>query len=118
MRDEGHTRFKAGNYAGAKSAWQKAKKMPDAAKCTDLDALIAKAQAKILPSKPKKPSPEKPATKPTAVKSKPVTKPRITATIASPVAHRKKSGLTMVPVEGDTYTMGGTGSNECPMRCR
>jgi sulfatase modifying factor 1 len=92
IRTLGQEKYDAGDYPGAKSTWETAKKMGDAAKCTDLDALIAKAKKKIPVPKPK------PSTKQTP--ADPVT------TIPSPATHGKKSGLTMIPVEGGTYTMG------------
>jgi formylglycine-generating enzyme required for sulfatase activity len=178
LRTLGQTKFDNGDYAGAKSTWTKAKNMGDAAKCSDLDALIAKAKKKIPPPSPK-PSPPNDDGKaardaaddtawkyaqgnlagcsryladypngrhatearqcewdysdadndgilnkddkcpqqkgsladkgcpPPAPKPAPVTVPTFNSNpIASPVQHGKKSGLTMIPVEGGSYTMG------------
>jgi sulfatase modifying factor 1 len=112
IRTLGQQKYDAGDYTGAKSTWETAKKMGDAAKCTDLDALIAKAKKKIPPPKLKQSA--KPKTnKPKQTSTNPVT------TIPSPVTHGKKSGLTMIPVAGGTFTMGSPdnelnrNNNEC-----
>jgi formylglycine-generating enzyme required for sulfatase activity len=52
IRTLGQQKYDAGDYAGAKSTWETAKKMGDAAKCADLDALIANAKKKIKPNPP------------------------------------------------------------------
>jgi formylglycine-generating enzyme required for sulfatase activity len=54
IRTLGQQKYDAGDYAGAKSIWETAKKMGDAAKCTDLKDLIAKAKKKIKPDPPQK----------------------------------------------------------------
>jgi formylglycine-generating enzyme len=115
IRDLGQQKYNAGDYTGAKSTWETAKKMTDAAKCTDLDALITKAKQKI-PSPPKpRPKVKKKTQAPTAASKK-------DNSIPSPVTHGKKSGLTMVPVEGGTFTMGSPENeadrdkNECQHR--
>jgi sulfatase modifying factor 1 len=115
IRTLGQQKYDAGDYAGAKSTWETAKKMGDAAKCADLDALIAKAKKKIPPPKPKQSNKPKTSSteKPKQTSANPVT------TIPSPVTHGKKSGLTMIPVAGGTYTMGSPsnevnrGNDEC-----
>jgi sulfatase modifying factor 1 len=107
IRTLGQQKYDAGDYTGAKSTWETAQKMGDAAKCTDLDALIAKAKKKIPPPKPKPTAKPKTSSteKPKQTSANPVT------SISSPVTHGKKSGLTMIPVTGGTYTMGSP-SNE------
>jgi formylglycine-generating enzyme required for sulfatase activity len=177
IRDLGQQKYNAGDYRGAKSTWETAKKMTDAAKCTDLDALITKAKQKIPsppPPKSKKNTPPKPKVSATSeaeeqawkyaqgtslgcqryLKDYPEGKyvkearqcekdysdddgdgiinkndacpsekgaatdsgcppPKPASSTAnngkitpSPVTHGKKSGLTMVPVEGGAFTMG------------
>jgi formylglycine-generating enzyme required for sulfatase activity len=193
IRTLGQQKYDAGDYAGAKSTWETAKKMGDNAKCPDLKDLIAKAKKKIKPDPPpNNPTQNKAAEAAAKQKaaddwakkqadelawkylqgtllgcrryladypqglyvtearqcekdysdsdgdgilnkedacpnekgasvdkgcpppSKPVVvQPSATTDrpIPSPVAHGKKSGLTMIPIAGGTYTMGSP-SNE------
>jgi sulfatase modifying factor 1 len=189
IRTLGQQKYDAKDYAGAKSTWETAKKMGDAAKCPDLKDLIAKAKKKIKPDPPpnkpnkaaeaaaKKKADDEAAAKQKAAddwakkqadelawkyaqgnllgcqryladypqglyvkearqcekdysdsdgdgilnkedacpneKGASVDKgcPPPAKPISSPVAHGKKSGLTMIPVTGGMYTMGSP-SNE------
>ena len=181
LRDVGQAKFDKGDYAGAKSTWTKAKNMGDAAKCSDLDALIAKAKKKITDGKAARDADDDAAWKyaknslngcrsyladypngrhaadarqcewdysdadndgllnkddkcpqqkgsladkgcpPQVPKPAPVTvTPSFNSnSIASPVQHGKKSGLTMILVEGSSYTIGSPeseanrGNDEC-----
>jgi sulfatase modifying factor 1 len=112
IRTLGQQKYDAGDYTGAKSTWETAQKMGDAAKCTDLDALIAKAQKKMDSPKP---APKKK----TAPKTKPAETPQKKPLPPVPLASTKKSGLTMIPVAGGTFTMGSPdnelnrNNNEC-----
>jgi formylglycine-generating enzyme required for sulfatase activity len=184
IRTLGQQKYDAQDYAGAKSTWETAKKMNDAAKCPDLKDLIANAKKKIKPNPPpNKPTQNKAADElawkyaqgtllgcqryladyPQGIyvaearqcekdysdsdedgiinkndacpnekglvadKGCPPPKPVVVtppassdAPIPSPVSHGKKSGLTMIPVAGGTYTMGSpaTESNRSDDECQ
>jgi formylglycine-generating enzyme required for sulfatase activity len=99
LRDAGQAEYNAKRYEEAIRKWQSAKKLSDAAKCNDLDDLIANANKRI--SERSKPAPKKPA----PAKTNPSKKPATTTT--QPKTPDKTSAPDrFIKIEGGTFQMG------------
>ncbi len=107
LRDAGQAEYNAKRYEEAIRKWQSAKKLSDAAKCNDLDDLIANANKRI--SERSKPAPKPASQKTTPAKTNPGKKPATTtAQPKTPASTAVKTNAPdrFVKIEGGTFQMG------------